>query len=136
MKLKAFITAYFFLLGALIAYPQTPPIGSWRDHLPYHQAMGVIGTGEKIYCATPYSLFYVDLSDNSINRLSKTNGLSETGISAIGYDQQSGRLAVAYNSSNIDILSGASIINIPDIRQASLPVDKTIHAIYALDGLM
>jgi len=113
---------------------QAPPIGHWRDHLPYHQAIAVTGSDKKIYCATPYSLFTVEPADKSIDRLSKTNGLSETGISAICYDARSGKLTIAYTSSNIDILSGQQTFNIPDIRLSTRVGDKTIYQALAYDN--
>lgn len=122
------------VLGWLHGMTQTPAIGHWRDHLPYHQAIAVAGSDKKIYCATPYSLFTVDRTDKSIDRLSKTNGLSETGISAICYDPGADKLTIAYNSSNIDILSGGQTYNIPDIRQSTRVGDKTIHQALAYNN--
>jgi len=92
---------------------------------------GVAGSGEKIWCATPFSLFSVDLADNSIDRLSRMTGLSETGISAIQYDSQASKLIIAYNSSNIDILSGSQVFNIPDIRQSPVAGSKRVYNILA-----
>jgi len=115
----------------LPAFTQVPAIGNWREHLPYHQAIGVAGSGEKIWCATPYSLFSVDRADNSMERLSRITGLSETGISAIQYDSQASKLIIAYNSSNIDILSGNQVFNIPDIRQSPVAGSKTVYNILA-----
>lgn len=127
----------FSVLLITISFPghtQPPPIGHWRDHLPYHQAIAVAASEKKIYCATPYSLFTVDRTDKSIDRLSKTNGLSETGISAICYDPGSGKLTIAYNSSNIDILSRQQTFNIPDIRQSPRVGNKTIYQALAYNN--
>ena len=121
-------------LGWLAARTQTPAIGHWRDHLPYHQAIAVAGTGDKIYCATPYSIFSVDKTDNSIDRLSKTNGLSQTGVSTICFDQQTGKLTIAYAGSNIDVLSGSQVFNIPDFQRTSLAGDKTIFEAMAYNN--
>jgi hypothetical protein len=113
---------------------QTPAIGVWRDHLPYHQAIAVAGSGSKIYCATPYSIYWVDASDNSIHRMSKTEGLSGTSISAMCYDGQREKLTIAYANSNIDVLAGTKVFNIPDIRRTSLAGDKTINQAIAFGG--
>ncbi|HVU57088.1 MAG TPA: two-component regulator propeller domain-containing protein [Puia sp.] len=122
------------LLGGWFCQAQTPAIGMWRDHLPYHQAIAVTGTGSRVYCATPYSIFWIDNTDNSLHRLSKTNGLSETGIRAICYDAQRDKLTIAYANSNIDILSGSQVFNIPDIRRTSLAGDKMINQAMAYNG--
>ena len=106
----------------------------WREHLPYSNAIDVTAGADKIYCATPYSLFTVDTKDNSIERLSRVTGLSETGINAIQYDEANEKLFIAYNNSNIDILWRDDIINIPDIKQDNIIGDKNIYAIFPLDG--
>ena len=134
MLVKFLLTGCFSGWFSLIAFTQIPAIGNWREHLPYHQAIGVVGSGEKIWCATPYSLFSVDLADNSMKRLSKITGLSATGISAIQYDSQSNKLIIAYTNSSIDILSGSQLFNIPDIMQSPVAANRTIYQILAYNN--
>lgn len=136
MHVRRWFLLCFFLSGWLAGLAQTPVIGHWRDHLPYHQAIAVAGAGSKIYCATPYGIFWVDNTDNSIHRLSKTDGLSETGVRALCYDGQRDKLTIAYASSNIDIVSGGGVFNIPDIRRASLVGDKTINQALVYNGFV
>jgi len=105
----------------------------WKEYLPYNSAIDVTAGDNKIYCATPFSLFTVDLSDNSIERSSKITGLSETGISAIKYEESNHKLFIAYNNSNIDILYRNDIFNIPDIKRENVSGDKSIYNIYPLN---
>jgi len=134
MVVRSLLSAVFSLLS-LFAFAQIPAIGNWREHLPYHQAIGVTGSGEKIWCATPYSLFSLDLQDNSISRYSKVTGLSETGISALGYDPATGQLILAYVNSNIDILDAhQQVHNIADLKRAAAPGDRTIYGIFPYKG--
>jgi Two component regulator propeller len=130
MIAKCLLIGCFCIWAPLLALAQIPAIGNWRDHLPYHQAIGVASLGQTVWCATPYSLFSVDPPDNSMDRLSKTNGLTETGIAAFQADSQNNKLIVAYNSSNIDIISGKSVYNIPDIAQAAIVGNKSIYQIF------
>ncbi len=106
------------------------PIGMWKEYLPYNSAIDVAAGDNKIYCATPFSLFTVDLSDNSVERSSRITGLSETGISAIHYDENDHKLFIAYANSNIDIIYRNDIFNIPDIKRESISGDKSIYNIY------
>ena len=119
----------------LFAQQPVPPIGFWRDHLPYHSAIDVVAGNGKIFCATPYSLFSVATSDKSIERLSKTSGLSETGISVIHYDKTNEKLFIAYSNSNIDILYRNDLINIPDLKRDNIAGNKSIYNIYSLAAL-
>lgn len=107
-----------------------PPIGLWREHLPYHSAIDVTASDKKIYCATPYSLFSVDLTTNEIERISKVAGLSETGISSIEYNPVSKKLLIAYTNSNIDLVDEKGIHNIPDLKRENSSGDKTIYHIF------
>lgn len=111
-----------------------PPIGLWREHLPYNSAIDLSNGDGKVFAATPYSLFCVDLSDNSIERMSRVTGLSETGVSAICYDEGSHQLFIAYENSNIDIIHRSDIINIPDIKRDSRAGDKTVYNIFPYGG--
>ena len=107
-----------------------PAIGLWREHLPYHSVIDVTASEKKIYAATPYSIFSVDISTNEIERISKVAGLTETGISTIKYDAVSKKLMVAYSNSNIDIINQKSIHNIPDLKRENSSGDKTIYHIF------
>ncbi len=123
------------LYNLALAFPfatraQLQPIGQWRDHLPYQQVTGVTNTTDKIWAVTPYSLFSVDPADNSIERWSKTNGLAETGISAIAADPTGNRIIIGYINSNIDVLVDDKITNINALKNANIAGDKSIQAIY------
>lgn len=109
---------------------QLQPIGEWREHLPYNSAIDVTADENMVYCATPYSLFTVDTKDNSIERLSRVTGLSETGISAILYDAINKKLFIAYSNSNIDIIYRKDINNISGLKRSSVIGDKTVYNIF------
>jgi hypothetical protein len=125
------ITALYFLA---FTTPYTswsqPPIGQWRDHLPYQQVSHVTHTANKIWAATPYSIFSVDVTDNSIDRYSTNSGLSETGISAIGGEPNGSQVIIAYNNSNIDVLNDNNVNNINALKNTNRPGDKAIYSIF------
>ncbi len=127
---------FIFLFFTLRLFSQNPSsaIGTWKEYLPYYSAIDVAAGNNKIYCATPYSLYEVDPADNSIQRFSKATGLSETGVSAIHYDESTQKLFIAYTNSNIDILYRNDVINIPDIKRQAISGDKSIYNIYQLNG--
>lgn len=113
------------------AQQSIPPVGLWRDHLPYASVIDIAGGGDKIYCATPYSVFIVNTKENSIERMSRTTGLSETGVRAIYYDKDNEKLLIAYSNSNVDIIYRNDIINIPDIKRSAIVGNKSIYNIYS-----
>ncbi|MBL7749407.1 MAG: hypothetical protein JNM19_18345, partial [Chitinophagaceae bacterium] len=117
---------------AIAAQDPLPPVGLWREHLPYNSAIDVTAGNGIVYCATPYSLFSVNNIENSIERYSRISGLNETGISAIQFDIANNKLFIAYSNSNIDILYRNDIYNVPDIKRSAIIGDKTIYQIYPL----
>jgi len=70
-----------FIVFPFALLSQDIGIGEWRDHLPYNNTISITADNNKIYCATPYSLFYYNKDDNSINRFTRVAGLSDIGIS-------------------------------------------------------
>lgn len=115
---------------------QLPPIGQWREHLPYSNAKQVTDGNDKIWAATDFSLFSIDKDENSIDRWSAVNGLSETGIRCIGWNNSNSTLIIAYNNSNIDLLSNGSVRTISAIKNSTQPGDKTIYRIFCTNNLV
>jgi hypothetical protein len=75
-------------------------------------------------------MFYFDRDDNSVNRLSKVNGLSDLGVSDISLNKDQKVLVVSYSNTNVDLLyDDLSIINIPDIKRKEILGNKTINSI-------
>ena len=84
-----------------------------------------------IFAATPYDIFYYNTYDNSVNHLSKVNGLSDMGISMIKYDENSDILFIGYSNTNIDIIDRyGDVTNIPDIYNKYILGDKSINNVY------
>lgn len=130
MRLIAgFLLFSLLLLCSLQNVAQQVPIGHWRNHLPCLPARAV-ATGEgKVFCASAYSLFSVGEEEHAITRYDKTGGMHDMGISAIGFDEASRTLLVAYQNSNLDLLLDGRIYNLPDILRKPVSGDKTIYSI-------
>ncbi|MCX6249364.1 MAG: hypothetical protein NTX61_01295 [Bacteroidetes bacterium] len=125
-----FVISLSFLLYFLQAgYSQQVAIGQFRDELPYNQVISVTEGEDRIYCATPYSVFYFNKTDSSLVRLTKINGLSDIGISNINYNKDLKTLVIAYANANIDLLKGNTIINISDIKRKAILGNKTINRV-------
>ncbi len=127
LRKSIFISLLFLFSNS--AYNQGINIGNWRVHLPLNQIKFVVEVENKIYAATPYSIFYYDKSDASVNQLNKVNGLSDVGISAIYYNKAYKTVIVAYSNANIDLIIENKIINMPDIKNKSIPGNKKINNI-------
>jgi hypothetical protein len=105
-------------------------IGQWRDHLSYKHGISVTQGNDKIYCATESGMFSLQQFDKSIERLSKISGLSDVGINTIRFSDYNNTLLVAYANANIDLVRGANIYNVPDIKRSIITAKKSINNIY------
>ncbi len=113
----------------LVSAQTPPPVGQWREHLPWNNAINVSLAGSEVYCATPYAVFSFDQADQSFTRKSKANGLSDIGVSTMQHDPASGNTIIAYQNSNVDIWKGSRVFNIPDIKISSTGGNKSIYRI-------
>lgn len=130
MRLRICLSFSLLVISALNALnAQQIPIGQWRDELPYTLCNAVTEGEGRIYCSTPYAIFYIDKEDNSVIRTTKINGLSDIGISSIKYSKEYHTLVIAYSNANIDLVKNNTIINISDIKRKSILGNKTINAI-------
>lgn len=125
-------TLFFLLILPFYALAQNnfPPIGQWREHLPYQGVVDVTSSQNRIYAATPFSFFSIDIATKEITRYSKVSGLSETGVSTIKFDPVSKKLYIAYNNSNIDVMDEKGIHNIPDFKRENIAGDKNIYHLF------
>lgn len=108
---------------------QLQPVGQWREHLSYQNAIQVVRGGNEVFAATVNNVFSVD-EENTITRYSKVTGLSDIGVSAIGYDDGSKQLVIAYTNSNVDVVKNKIVKNISDILRSTASGNKTINYVY------
>ncbi len=124
-------TIFITLFGILPFFPEVNaqglPIGNWRDHLPYNKTISITQAGGLVYAATPYSIFYIDKNDWSINRLNKVNGLSDIGVTSVSYSPDWNTVVVTYENANIDLIQHNEIVNIPDIKRKPILGKKSIN---------
>ena len=103
--------------------------GSWLDYLSYSEATKIAIAPNKVFCASNGGLFYYDLQDNSVGKVSEMMKLSDFGIKTIAYNTANDVLVVAYNNSNIDLIYSTKVVNLSDIKRKQITGDKTINNI-------
>ena len=129
IKFTFFIATW--LISSLSFAQDGVSIGNWRTHLPYQKVIAVEPVGSKIYAATQFELFYYDTEDNSIHILNKINGLSDIGISTMGYNSSQRKLFVAYTNANVDLIdSEGNIKNMSDIKDKNIVGNKNINHVF------
>ncbi|MFT6717110.1 MAG: ligand-binding sensor domain-containing protein [Saprospiraceae bacterium] len=125
MKIFIFLALIF---GGFISQGQVG-IGEWREHLSYRNGVALCKAGNRIYCSTSPSLFYYDTEDNSIQKVSKVQGLSDLEINVIKYSEKHNTVIIGYNNGNVDLIVNNQIINVPDIKRSFIQADKSVNEI-------
>jgi ligand-binding sensor domain-containing protein len=64
-----------------------------------------------------------------MEKLTKLNGLSDAGISALQYAPDMQTVVVGYANGNIDLVAGKNVYNIPDLKRSGMYADKRINHI-------
>ncbi len=134
-KLKKHIFFSLIFFNIIASYAQTA-IYEWTTHAPGLKVINTEKVGDKIYAATPYEVFYYNTSDNSINKLTKVNGLSDFGINVMRYNPENEMIFVGYSNTNIDIIDkNEKIINISDIKSKNILGNKSINDVYFIEDM-
>ncbi|MCB0662448.1 MAG: hypothetical protein KDC24_06895 [Saprospiraceae bacterium] len=117
-----------FFSTALIAQSDQA-IGDWKSYQPYTKGVFVTQSPTSIYYAADFSLIEINKEDNTVSRLSKTNGLSDVGISIVKYSEGAQTLIIAYANGNIDLIKDGQTITLPFIKQGNILGDREIYNI-------
>jgi hypothetical protein len=117
-----------FLLLFLHLQGQTP-VGSWSDHLVYNTTKNVAVGSEEVYASTGSSIIVYNKEFAELKKMSRINGLTESGISTIAWSQENKTLIIGYSSTNVDLVKNNIIYNIPDILRKYIPGKKEINKI-------
>ena len=125
------IVAIYLMCSTFVGFSQEIPIGDWRDHLPYIDAVSVSYGNNIVYCATNSAVFMYDKTDFSIERLNLVNGLSDIGVSKIMFNGYNNKVIVAYTNGNLDIIeTDKTITNLSYIKNSNVIGSKAINHIY------
>ena len=103
------------------------PTGTWTTHFSYDEGVSVTRARDKIYAVGSGFLFSYGLNDNAISTYSKINGLNDVIVAKIKYYDALDVLFIGYENGNIDLLYGDKIVNIQDIKQATINGSKHIN---------
>ena len=134
--IHSFLAGFIVLLlsGNVLAQ-STTAIGQWQSHLPYFESKVVTQSEEKVFYATRESVIVYDKEDGSVDFLTRLEGLSQTGIQNILYDEANAQLIIAYNNFVLDFVSEDGVVTITDIRdKADIQGDKLVYDMYIREG--
>lgn len=132
-KFSAIFLLCICLLPKLNA--QERPIGYWRSHMPYTNAISVASDGVTLYTVTDLAFYTYNSATQELNTYSKVEGMSDLDMKYVAYDATTGYAILAYKNGNIDLFKDNTFYNIPDLKLKSVAGNKTINHIYTAGGL-
>ena len=131
-KVKGLFLLPFYLFTFL---PLQAQVGTWKHYLAYHEVQDICSTGDYLFVLASNGLYQYNLNDQSITTFDRTNGLSDTHITHIGWSQQAKRLIAVYEDSNIDLVDvKGNVTNISSLYSKSTTEDKTVTDV-RIDGI-
>lgn len=105
-------------------------VGSWKQYPVFGEFSGLVDTGECVWYLTGGCLYRYDKDADETRFYEGGKDLSGFGVKLMRYDRDNDMLAVAYSDGNIDVILGdGSRVNLPDIKDTMLDVDRSVNDI-------
>ena len=103
---------------------------NWKLHFSYVDPLEMAATPSAIYAVGNGSLFCVNRSDEAISYWNKSTGLSGSSIAHIAYDTKAGKLIIAYENGQVDLLDdNGTVTSMSDISLKAGSMAVTVNAI-------
>ena len=134
MRFISILLVFGLSIFSLSAQFSVPKVGNWRVHLPYQTNNTVAQNGSIVYAGSSSGVYSFDIEDNSLEVMSKVNGLSDVEVSKIEFDNSTQTLIIIYNNTNIDLMSNGIITNLPDLLRKTIIGDKKVNDVTVVDG--
>ena len=119
------------LFSFLISFSSFAQIatGDWRLHVSSSSTVDLSANSEVVYAAFKNGLMEYDISSGDINSWNKVNVLSDVALTCLFYSETQNALFIGYENGNLDFLKDNQITNIPALRLADIPGNKSINKI-------
>ena len=108
-------------------------LGEWTHYYAYNDLTSVVPTGKAVYAVSAKALFSYNPGDETVTAYNTTNLLSTNEyITDICLNRQTGRLVIAYNDGNIDLLDTRdnSVVNLAAIATEITTRSEDIQGIH------
>jgi hypothetical protein len=102
---------------------------AWKDHFSFSQGRGVTTDGQLIYCISDGGLFTYNPADNTTERFSKLNGLSDNLPTKLFSDLANKIICIVYKNSNVDFIINGKITNYSAIKNNLSFLSKKINSV-------
>lgn len=131
---RLFLLLAIFAAAVSVTAQRAP--GSWKL-LPMSGSdfQLIRDTPDMVYYLTGNSLYSFDKESNETTYFTPGSKLSDSGISKLFYNKKGKYLLCAYSNGNMDLIfEDGKVVNLPEIKDATLNVDKVINNVSFGDG--
>ncbi len=102
--------------------------GTWEMLPGYSTPSKIVETPEYVYVQSASSLCGYDKTTGEVLALNATNRLNGNNVKNFWYNPEEGYMFVLHTDENIDLVyDDGRTINVPDLRDATITVDKTVN---------
>ena len=106
-------------------------IGTWKNFLAYSNVQWIEKGGNVLYVLASNDLYAYNEKNNSIQTFDKVNGLNDTDIDFIAWNNVAKRLVIVYANQNIDMLTQkGEIVSLPDYYRKAMTDNKKVNSLY------
>jgi hypothetical protein len=123
---KCLLLSLLFLFQSILLFSQERPLYTWRLHPSFQDIQKITGTSDVIFAASKNGLFS-KRKDSPFNLLGKPQGLSDAGVGAMAYIEESQSLLIGYRSGIIDQITTQEIESDQSILNLDSRLTKSIY---------
>lgn len=131
MTKRIYILIFTCLLFVLPLSCFANATGTWKNYMAYSNVQWIEKGGNMLYVLASNDLYSYNEKDNSIQTFDKVNGLNDTDIEFIAWNNVAKCLVIAYSDQNIDLLTQkGEIISLSDYYRKTMTANKKINNLY------
>lgn len=134
-KLFSLLITLSVLSHSIKGSSQGMPIGYWKSHLTYNNAINATTDGVTVFAISDQSFYTYNAATKELSTYSKVEGMADVGMACIAYDATTDYTVLAYTNGNIDLFKDETFKNIPDIKLKTITGLKKINQIYTDNGM-
>ena len=129
--MRLFVSFVLLLLsiGSFGQVNSNIPLGAWRTQLPTTSITTLSILNNKLYAGSITSSFTYDIPDNYLASLSKVDGLTESSITVMRFNESNNVGMIGYSSGNLDVLKNGVLTNFDVIYRSTIAGSKKINNI-------
>jgi ferredoxin len=105
--------------------------GTWKAYMAYSEVQQIVKGGNMLYVRASNDLYTYNLTDHSITTYDKVSALSDNYIDHIAWNQQTKKLLIIYQNSDMDLLDQQNnVVNLGSLYLKSMMQEKTVLNYY------